>query len=820
MITINKNHKREAIKTVAKYILFTSFALGFFGTPNAFSDPITLTVSGAPVICKQQADDPNNPGAAVIKDGSGDYFSLSSLNTGHTTILAGRWFTKGTHGVSGATTTVAAKSTFAGSGPILNDIENRGTLSPSAGGVTAVSGAVDASISIGTTMTISGNLTNQDGSIIALYCGATAADRINLGTSSFNGTNSISIIPVPGHYSSTPATYTILTWEGTITGTMPPPTINNVSNLDLNATITPIINGYTLTIAGIDKTLNAGTTSIADVITATGSVTVPPNAVIANTSGTQTIATQLAFQDDSTIQTTSGAETVISQPISSAPGKTLSLTGGGATTLAGDNSTLQSNIAVSSSTVNVASGSNIGTGELTLASATLNLDNGSSLQNTVTTDSTTIINIQPTTTPIIVSGSLAGEGTVAVTSGGTAVFSAPNTNLSGPVQISSATAQIADGANLGTGPLSLASTGDTAPTVVMGNVTLPNPISVNAAATFTSSPDKTAVLSGEIIGASPLTFSGAGTTNLTGDSPSFSGSFNVTGGAIAVNSNFSNAAISIGNGATLSGSGAVGDVTLQPGSLVGSGNSSSTRFYAQAWSNTGTIYTVNVNRTGGANTIVVSGNTTLENPIFNVQMDNGNVFSRGVINYNVFQTTGTLTVTGPVTINWVNPASGNNGVASPIALTLGTFSKTTNGVLTNYLVLKATLTDDVTIRSAQTVVDGSNGTITIPSPLPSITIDTNDVVSADSGLLPDASPTVAPVAKDVELPDLVFPKTDSGEIISAAKDDSFRFKGFSSGITPSVSGKKIPWKPYSLPFQKMALSAMNGMKHAFGLHLL
>lgn len=102
---------------------------------------------------------------------------------------------------------------------------------------------------------------------------------------------------------------------------------------------------------------------------------------ILNDSGaTQTITTPINLTATSTINTNAGIETIITTPIKSVPGTTLSLGGGGATTFLGDNSSsLQGDISISASTVNVGTGANLGSGELNLSGkgTTVNLGSNS-----------------------------------------------------------------------------------------------------------------------------------------------------------------------------------------------------------------------------------------------------------------------------------------------------------------------------------------------------------------------------------------------------------------------------------------------------------
>ena len=433
-----------------------------------------------------------------------------------------------------------------------------------------------------------------------------------------------------------------------------------------------------------------------------------------NSGAPQTLNGLFGITGTSEIHNTSSSDTTIfSHPMSTPSGSTLRITGAGTTTFSANNSSMFGAVEVSgSSTVNVQSG--LGSGTVSLAGTSkLVVQNGATLNNAVATVAGTEIRLQPAANPVTVNQAISGGANIYISGGGTANFTAANPSLSGLVVLNSSTANIADGVNsLGTGELNLAGT---SPTVIMGNVTLPNPISATVAATFTSDTGTTAILSGAITGNNTLTFNGTGTKKLTADSPNYTGTVQVDDGKMVVNANFRNASLNVGANGTLGGAGTIGDVILSAGARIRPGNSIA-KLYMNTLNSTGNIFTVEVNSAGKTNTVVVAGDATLVNPTFELLKDAGtetgvsNTYKQGVIDYVALQAGGALNVTGPVTVKWLSPAGDGGSTPNPSSVIAGTVSKKTNGVLTNYLVLKETFTDDVTININQTSTDGGGTT--------------------------------------------------------------------------------------------------------------
>ena len=506
-----------------------------------------------------------------------------------------------------------------------------------------------------------------------------------------------------------------------------------------------------------------------------------------NIVGTTTINADLTVTGSSTISTSASATTYIQNAVSSASGTTLTIAGQGETTLAANNSTLRGAIAINQATVNVTQ--NLGTGATSLTSgATLKVNNGGILNNSVSAAENTSIVLTPSTgNTVTVNGALSGAGTVYIeapagggAAGGKALFIAANLSLSGLVQVNSTTAEVADGASLGTGELNLAGT---SPNITMGNVTLPNAISATVASSFTADANKTAILSGAITGNNALTFNGAGTKKLTANSPLYEGTMQVDAGKLVHNGNISNANVIVGASGTLSGVGYMKDLelrgTLKPGNSIGTiyvtGN------YTAADQ---ALYIVEIDPTGRSDRTIVTGNATLNGTHIIKPILSAGTYPKGVIDFNILQAGGTLTV-NQIQIKYVRQAAPSNltFTAGVLALT----SSTGSAPVGKTLVLRYENTGDEFTIAAPGQDTNVATDVNIDAHTPTtITIASTDIVSSDSGLR-DA--TVAPVAPQTELTSIVF-QSNSSEITSAATADAFRFKGFSSGTTPSVSGKK------------------------------
>ncbi|MES2253042.1 MAG: hypothetical protein V4482_05115 [Pseudomonadota bacterium] len=638
----------------------------------------------------------------------------------------------------------------------------------------------------------------------------------NGGTATLSTNFTVDVLMAAGDYSVGLSNYTIiqssnpvsgyanaLTWDGSLY----PNLSFNIAVVGNYLVLQSNVTGTTLTVTGnstpgsTSSVITSGNTlatiptipyTSADSPTAAAIAFLTPNTpvdltntTIQNTSGTHELSAALNVSSGaSTLSTSTGAATTVVNPITSALGTTLNLTGGGTTNFSADNSGLLGNIAVSGSAITISS--NLGSGALSLTNSAVTIADGASLNNAVTTDAGTTIALQPsaTGTPIVVNGSLSGQGAVSIASGGTAIFNAANTSLSGPIQLSSSTAQIGDGADLGTGALSLQSSGGgAAPTIVMGAVTLQNPISAGTAATFTS--NSAATLSGAITGASPLTFNGSGSTNLTGTGVSpYAGTLTANSGKLSVNSNMPNASVSVGADAVLSGNGTMKDVVLNGGKLK-PGNSIGTQYFNSLTASTGTVYDVELNSAGESNRIIVTGDTTLTGTfIINLLMDANTVanpsYPIGSMDFNILTTSGTLTV-DMLDLRWNKKAG--------LTFDVGVLNQPGSIYDGKALVVKYTSDRLITVGSDETSVNTTTLGTTYDeedTTLHPITIAPTDIVAADSGLI---LPTAPPVAEQVEITGIVFNNSTSiNDPASTATADAFHFKGFSSNTAPISGG--------------------------------
>jgi hypothetical protein len=554
------------------------------------------------------------------------------------------------------------------------------------------------------------------------------------------------------------------------------------------------------TVRYTNTTLNPATLSV-DAPAANTPVNLSNSTLTNNIAGTTTINADLTVTGTSTISTSSGSTTYIQNTVISASGTTLNISGQGTTTFAANNNTLNGNIAINQSTVNVTQ--NLGSGAVSLTTgATVNVGSGAILNNAVTADSGTNIVLKPATgNTTYVNGALSGAGNVYIESpagggatGGKAHFSTANTSLSGLVQVRSTTAEIANGADLGTGELNLTGT---APQIIMGNVTLPNPISATVSSTFTSNATTKAVLKGVITGNGALTFDGTGMTEIGGtdstySSPAYNGTLNASSGHLKLNSSLPLANVIVGASGILSGVGTMKDLVLSASGIVKPGNSIGTIYVSGNYTAESlAVYIPELAPDGRSDRIMVTGDATLNGTHIIKPILSAGTWPKGVIEFNILQAGGTLTVNQIQIQSVAQPSAPAPNTLTFTAGVLALASSTGSAPVGKTLVLRYENKGDAfTIappgQSTSTVTDVDTGALTPTT----ITIASTDIVSPDSGLrAADVAPVAAPVAEQAELTSIVF-QSNSSEITSAATADAFRFKGFASGSTPSVSGKK------------------------------
>lgn len=143
----------------------------------------------------------------------------------------------------------------------------------------------------------------------------------------------------------------------------------------------------------------------------------------------------------------------------------------------------------------------------------------------------------------------------------------------------------------------------------------------------------------------------AGVTNLTGNSSTFGGTTNVTGGRLSVNGTLGNATsqVNVGNGATLGGAGTIGGNVAIGNGVLSPGNSPGTlTINGNLALASGSVldYELGAANTAGGplnDLTVVKGNLTLDGTL-NVTQSAGGVYGAGV--YRLIDYTGTLTDNG------------------------------------------------------------------------------------------------------------------------------------------------------------------------------
>ncbi|HEY0945528.1 MAG TPA: autotransporter-associated beta strand repeat-containing protein [Opitutaceae bacterium] len=185
------------------------------------------------------------------------------------------------------------------------------------------------------------------------------------------------------------------------------------------------------------------------------------------------------------------------------------------------------------------------------------------------------------------SGVISGTGGRLVKQGGgTLTLSGANT-YSGGTTISGGRLAVANVAALGTGA-----------------------VVNNAALDFTA--DATGTYAGTISGTGALTKAGDGTLEFTGNSSAFSGSTAVNAGTLAVNGRLGGT-LTVASGARLQGAGTVGTTMIASGGTLAPGNSIGTLAVAGNLTfASGSIYEVEIDPSGAADRINVSGTASIQ----------------------------------------------------------------------------------------------------------------------------------------------------------------------------------------------------------------
>ncbi|WP_186766986.1 autotransporter domain-containing protein [Devosia ginsengisoli] len=156
-----------------------------------------------------------------------------------------------------------------------------------------------------------------------------------------------------------------------------------------------------------------------------------------------------------------------------------------------------------------------------------------------------------------------------------------------------------------------------------------------------------AVYDGSISGAGTVRKQGSGVLAMSGDSDAFTGHVSVDSGTLLVNGSIANSTMTVGSGATLSGNGTAGDVTVLDGGILAPGSSPGQLTVAgDLVLSSGSVLNFELGPAGvvggGVNDLTeVTGNLTLDG-VLNVTDQGG--FGAGV--YRIFDYGGTLTDDG------------------------------------------------------------------------------------------------------------------------------------------------------------------------------
>lgn len=539
-------------------------------------------------------------GGSLVKDGTGT-LTLSGANThtGGTAIMAGKLSVTQTAalGVGGVTNQGTLEFAAGADGAYAGTLSGAGALNKlgtgsvaltaatgSAGAVSVQGGtlglgdgtaataftATSAAVSSGATLTVdrdstlglTGALTLANGSTLNLVVGSNAP-VISAASASIGATGTT--LNVNGISGSTAMPFTLLATTSGITGDF---AAVNVGGSGGGAT------DYLVVTAA-----KSGNNYVVNTSLAWNSPTANPNGVFTLASAAETfdLGTVLANQAanpatgwDGRSLTKAGDGTLILSAANTYTGTT-TLNGG----------TLRFGIAnaiAPSSAVTLAAGTTLdlngfnqtltglsGAGDIALGSATLTA---------------------ATAANATLSGVISGTGALVKQGAGTLTLTGSNT-YSGGTTISAGRLTVASLGALGTGG-----------------------IVNNAALEFGSTVSGT--FAGTLGGNGTVTKLGTGTLALTGNSSAFTGSTSVLGGVLAVNGTLGGA-LTIGSGARLQGTGTVGTTTIASGGRFAPGNSIGTTNVAGnlTFAN-GSIFEVEIDNTGAADRVNVSGTATIQ----------------------------------------------------------------------------------------------------------------------------------------------------------------------------------------------------------------
>jgi len=174
---------------------------------------------------------------------------------------------------------------------------------------------------------------------------------------------------------------------------------------------------------------------------------------------------------------------------------------------------------------------------------------------------------------ITVNGTIAGAGSLIQSGSGTLNLNASN-SYSGGTTLNGGTVLAGNSASFGSGGISVASNA----VIAAGaqGLSITNALNLSAGSTATiDSASNSMSISGAISGSGSLAKAGTGTLSIPGNSPTFSGATAVNAGRLQVSGNLGTGTVTVGSGASLSGTGSVGGVSVASGGMIMAGTDSS-----------------------------------------------------------------------------------------------------------------------------------------------------------------------------------------------------------------------------------------------------
>jgi len=504
--------------------------------------------------------------------------------------------------------------TIGSAGVAFNGVIQDGGIGNGAGGAVTIAAGGDQQL--GGTNTYTGLTTiNATGELDLISNGA---HNGSIATSSGLVDNGIFDISDLGHHGTTPTTTSIIALSGSA-GAFLNLGENGLNLTNANGTFAgTIADGGNSGGTGGSLSIGGGTETLTGTNTYTGGTSITGGTLVVGNSsalGTGTVSmaagTTLSFLNAANytltnkfqisgdpiftppVNTTQTISGTISNATGPAPAGIVDMEGAGTLVLSGTNSYSGGTI-ISAGTVQVTNDNSVGTGTVTLDGGTFQAGAaGLSFSNNFAINPTNgTIDTQAKT--LTLSGTVAdGTGSGALTKIGTGMLILTGTDTySGGTTISAGTLQLGNGGSTGS---------------IIGNVTDNGTLAVDTSATVT--------LSGTISGSGAFQQNGSGTTILS-VLDSYGGATNVNSGTLEVNGSIAASSLTtVASGATLLGTGTVGNVQVNSHGTVTPGPA------------------------GGVGTLTVIGNLTLQSAAIYMVSINGAATSKANV-------TGTANITG------------------------------------------------------------------------------------------------------------------------------------------------------------------------------